>query len=703
MKKHFIILSILIMVNSLSVLSHTDDEVLEWARKCSLGIDCKQDYGNAAFNYVYLAEKNIPEAQYRLGLAYEYGLGVEVDYTESLNWFKKAAEQGEVHAMWQLVYYYDFGIGTEENRQERDIWKNRALSKSYTKYEPKYEADVSNENIYDWYRSNRINSRYYTRDLTINNVPGFNYHIISEGATTDYYRAIYSSFGVTMAHDPLCLNQIGIMNYNKGQYDIAFKYLSEATESGYHSKEYALMLWNGKGVKENKIGALSILSYLNENQVITNLVKQLVQNPNNSDNMHILSHCYEEGWGVPQDSQESERLLKEALQRKQPGAFYCLANKMLNEGQEYDAVQLFREASNLGYAPAMTNLGCCYMNGDGVDEKDVNTAINYFEKAAEMGHSRANYLLGQSYYSGIGKKENDNKAVHYYEKAAELGDSEAQYMLAYCYDNAIGVKANAAKAIEWYRRSAHQGNDDAFIQLGSFYWTPIRDGVDSIIADNPKEAARLFKKSATKGNSEAQWYLSEYYSGNWMGTPEDEDSCAYYLELAAENGNYWAEFKKGCNLAELDPNSAMSWWKKSFEHGCAEAATAIGTRYERGCGGVSQCYELAAEWYLKGSEMGDLNSDANLCELYLKGWGVPKNPSKAFFYAKRGIDAPEASSRAMRILSICYRDGHGTYPDPVLAEEWYEKAAQARDSKARNNLNKTGKNYSWNSYYNGVD
>ena len=48
----------------------------------------------AAKWYRAAAEQGLAEAQYCLGLLYEYGMGVEQSSAEAAKWYRKAAEQG---------------------------------------------------------------------------------------------------------------------------------------------------------------------------------------------------------------------------------------------------------------------------------------------------------------------------------------------------------------------------------------------------------------------------------------------------------------------------------------------------------------------------------------------------------------------------------------------------------------------------------
>jgi len=79
------------------------------------GIYCKKD-SIESFNYIRkAAEKNIPVAQYALGLYYSWGYGAEANKDEAFRWIKKAADAKFVRAYSTLGRVYQFGEGTEKN------------------------------------------------------------------------------------------------------------------------------------------------------------------------------------------------------------------------------------------------------------------------------------------------------------------------------------------------------------------------------------------------------------------------------------------------------------------------------------------------------------------------------------------------------------------------------------------------------------
>ena len=81
----------------------------------------------------------------------------------------------------------------------------------------------------------------------------------------------------------------------------------------------------------------------------------------------------------------------------------------------------------------LCNLGCKYLNGDGVS-RDYKKAAEYFRNAAEQGHAIAQYNLGLMYELGDGVPQSYSNAFSWYLKAAEQGLARAQYDLASLYE-----------------------------------------------------------------------------------------------------------------------------------------------------------------------------------------------------------------------------------------------------------------------------
>jgi TPR repeat protein len=59
-----------------------------------------------------------PQAQYNRGVDYWYGRGVPQDYTETANWFRKAADRGYAEAQYRLGQMLAIGQGIPQDDTE---------------------------------------------------------------------------------------------------------------------------------------------------------------------------------------------------------------------------------------------------------------------------------------------------------------------------------------------------------------------------------------------------------------------------------------------------------------------------------------------------------------------------------------------------------------------------------------------------------
>ena len=82
------------------------DFVIRWQNKARVA------------RYRSLAERGNAEAQRELGTCYFSGIGVPLDRSEAVKWFRKAFEHGDVDAHCRLAYCYFNGEGVPEDKAE---------------------------------------------------------------------------------------------------------------------------------------------------------------------------------------------------------------------------------------------------------------------------------------------------------------------------------------------------------------------------------------------------------------------------------------------------------------------------------------------------------------------------------------------------------------------------------------------------------
>ena len=75
-----------------------------------------------------LAEQGDVDAQYNLGLMYDFGEGVPEDDEEAVRWYRLAADQGYANAQSTLGFMYLNGYGVPEDAVLAYMWYNLAAA-----------------------------------------------------------------------------------------------------------------------------------------------------------------------------------------------------------------------------------------------------------------------------------------------------------------------------------------------------------------------------------------------------------------------------------------------------------------------------------------------------------------------------------------------------------------------------------------------
>ena len=88
------------------------------------GLDAlrKNDFATAVKELRPLAERGDAEAQYRVGLMYEFGKGYPQDKPQAVAWFKKAAAQNHAAAQTELGIIYATGDGVAQDNKQAVQW-----------------------------------------------------------------------------------------------------------------------------------------------------------------------------------------------------------------------------------------------------------------------------------------------------------------------------------------------------------------------------------------------------------------------------------------------------------------------------------------------------------------------------------------------------------------------------------------------------
>ncbi|HEY3919129.1 MAG TPA: tetratricopeptide repeat protein [Stellaceae bacterium] len=94
----------------------------------ALGEGVQQDYHQAAQLFKTAADGGVAEAQYNVAVMYGQGLGIGRDPALALKWYEKAAAQGSANAAFNLGVAYSNGLGVPQSMDQAVQWFRRAAT-----------------------------------------------------------------------------------------------------------------------------------------------------------------------------------------------------------------------------------------------------------------------------------------------------------------------------------------------------------------------------------------------------------------------------------------------------------------------------------------------------------------------------------------------------------------------------------------------
>ena len=78
-----------------------------------------------------LAEKGDAEAQLKLGVMYDTGLGAPQNHAQAVKWYRLAADKGKTEAQFNLGFLYSMGQGVPRNYIEAHMWLSLAAPRGH--------------------------------------------------------------------------------------------------------------------------------------------------------------------------------------------------------------------------------------------------------------------------------------------------------------------------------------------------------------------------------------------------------------------------------------------------------------------------------------------------------------------------------------------------------------------------------------------
>lgn len=378
------------------------------------------------------AEQGNDVAQFKLGLMYENGKGIEQNYKKAIEWYKKAAEQGYVDAQFHLGNMYCIGLGVVQDLEKAFEWYKKAAEHGivYAQYSlgAMYErgkgVEQNYEKAFEWYKKAAEQS-YVDAQYNL----GIMYEH-GQGVKQNLEKAI-ECFKIAAENG----NQSAIEWYKKAaeqgnvyaQYDLGTMY---ERGKGVERDSTKASEWYEKAAEQGNEDAIKALEVIKV-ALLKTLEKRAEQG--NKDAQYKLGTMYYNGEGVEQNYKES----------------FCL----------------YKKAAEQGSVNAQFMLGKMYYHGQGV-ERDYEKSIEWIGKTSKFGYEKA-----IDFFWRIKKK-------------VEQSDIDAICYLGYMHYFGKGIKQDFANAINCFKKAAKQGNAEAIRALERFKKEDPFDSEDKIKLDN---------------------------------------------------------------------------------------------------------------------------------------------------------------------------------------------------------------------------
>lgn len=584
-------------------------------------------------------------AQYKVGLFYRNGLGVEKDYKEAAMWFEKAADQDvslDIGYLYQssVKKAYREAISSFKKSAKNDVDLDFKYGKGYLeKLEKNYEKEMSLYKVTHEDEA-RVNSQYNM---------GYIYQHGGYGIQKDY----------TMALN--WYTKSAIQGNTKAQRVVASFYFNGL---GVEKKYKDALYWYKKVLEDsddvdaqNNIGFIHLIG---DREVEKDYSLALYWYTKSADQgsskaQYQIGRLYRNGLGVNQSHKEAMNWFLKAV-------------------------------SNNNDPSAQNSIGYMYKNGFGV-KQDYNIALEWYTKSGLQGNPDGQYNIAMSYYDGTGTPRDYKQALIWFLKLAESEESEfVQFYIGHIYEHGgYGIEQDHVKSLEWYTKSADQGNSKARYNLGLLYLSGKGTPKDF------KKALYLFKQVINeKEGTKAQSDIGYLYQQGGYGILQDYSLALQWYTTAANQGSAHAAYNLGIMYyyGHGSPENhiiAMSWFQRAIDNNNhPKAQRMMGLMHQHGHA-TQKDYTQALTLFTYSANQGNSEAQVDIGLMHLEGLGVDIDYEEAMNWFEKANEN-DSNPKAQYNIGVMFHQGLGVQPSYEMALKWYKKSAEQGDEESKNNI-----------------
>ncbi len=396
------------------------------------------------------------------------------------------------------------------------------------------------------------------------------------------------------------------------------------------------------------------------------------------------------------------------------GLFKKSKEELHQKGMEYfskkdyaNAFKMYKEAAEMGLAPAMCNYAIFLENGLGCTadckeaekwywraaaagsklafknyrekykDKDISSWLDLLVARGKNGDIESLLEAAEAYIAGEITEQDLDAA----DKLLDLVPEDIPDELAgeYCYITSLlfrskGYGAKPESIIESLEAAMNNGDLRGALELAEIYCY----GGHGIMP-NAAKAKEILEETKERGDEEVAELIDElpewYYCHGILKADDDKFEEAYALfKKGAEYGGpqcmkMLADFCADGTGCEKNEKLALSLYETAFNLGCSDAVRGLADCYDYGLG-CEKDREKVKDVYKKAAEMGNTYGIIK----YVPFIKDIKDPVERFSEAKKYQNAEYEKSVDNSLAELCgdmCRDGIGTEKDIEEAERWY--------------------------------
>lgn len=711
---------------------------------CYCDVEAVRDYGKAFHWYQKSAEQGHANSQCNLGWCYHFGHGVECDYEKAIEWYEKAGDDWSKNKIKQICATLGHDFRDQGNHEEAEKWYKKGISlgawnlidclgneddkkKWYIKgaenndylsqWMLSFDPDYYSQSVH-WLEKmldDETNARNILGNSKFDRVPSLlaERYLWGDGVKQDFRKA-YD----LLQKAPMQNRLLYSLFLFDGDEDYCEKNVSKAIEI-FDSWCREGGLGKPFGSEEFWYSEMTERDWCLFESVVCAICKYYYdkKEPQYQKAYDCLKRIWQDTFNYNWDSyaHNGETFFYR-------GEFSYWGH--LNQPNYEEAFKFYTQSAELGFHRAELMIGVCYLRGQGVSQ-DVAKGFDFIKKSADGGQQNAAMLLGDYYFRSsmsdlhlgimvtrtadgpsisLQREKNNNpdydSAYKYYLIASGKCDtsslsadkSSIQYkigsrldgptksikVLGTCFSEGYGVEKSNQNAIELYKVAVENGDVDSLYYLSNLYYKE----------KSYTLAFECANKAIKNGVKDAYLIVADcYYNAN--GVPRDLKKAFELYEESAKYGEgeakrkiihmyIWGEYVKK-DIAE-----AIKIYDKYDPKPCiypSDAEIIADYFYDK------KSFKEAAEWY--GMTFDTLfrrllsyDKYARVCFKEAYSNYKSGNYERAFKLFNEAIELKSSPEEAMRMIGICYEEGHGVSRDLEKSEMWFKRAADAGDNIA---------------------